>query len=164
MDARCIPRRVGRNVGIAHNATITVVSRIVLWLVVLQSQIVLPRRRYKIWVSLILVKWRMNCCIEWKAKETMVEHDTTMTEGEAADLVSQLETAAAETVTGDSGKLLKPRDAVEYLAQHNLHVSKATIARWARRGYLRSMRIPSGQVRVYQSSLDAILAGTVIAK
>ena len=82
-----------------------------------------------------------------------------MSETEAAELVESV-LLQREPIAESLGELFRPREAVGYLAERGLHVSRSTIARWARKGYLQSVKQPSGQVRVYQSSLDKILNGT----
>lgn len=52
---------------------------------------------------------------------------------------------------------LLPSEAVAYLADRGLVVADETLRRWADKGQLRHLRLPSGQIRFRPEDLDELL-------
>jgi len=52
---------------------------------------------------------------------------------------------------------LLPSEAVTYLSDRGLTISDETLRRWADKGQLRHLRLPSGQIRFRPEDLDELL-------
>lgn len=53
--------------------------------------------------------------------------------------------------------VLLPGEAAAYLTERGLSVSDETLRRWADKGKLRHLRLPSGQLRFRTADLDELL-------
>jgi len=58
------------------------------------------------------------------------------------------------TTTDKTNMLLTPKEAAKMLG-----VSRCTIYRWLKRGWLIKIYLPNGCIRIPQGSIDVVLAG-----
>lgn len=61
------------------------------------------------------------------------------------------------TQTPPAVELLTPAEAIEHLGRRGLRTTDRTLGRWADRGLIRHVRLPSGHRRYQRADLDAFL-------